>query len=135
MSERPPRLQGTDGVRGEAAADGDRRAAGLSPVEAFVRRGLVTPAFVELYCYAFAEELLESGLAAPGDEIVVGYDPRDPERILVTAAHDGVAKAGAAPVDVGVLPTPGVGLHAVARGAAGAVVVSAIHNPPDQYGV
>ena len=135
MSESPPRLQGTDGVRGEVAADGDRRAAGMSAVEAFVRRGLITPSFVELYCYAFAEELLESGLAAPGDEIVVGYDPRDPERRLVTAALDGVAKAGAVPVDVGVLPTPGIGLYAVSRGAGGAVVVTASHNPPDQNGI
>jgi phosphoglucosamine mutase len=132
---RPKRLQGTDGVRGITASAGDPRVAGLSPVESFLKFGLITPEFVELYCYAFVRELLEAGLAAAGGKVVVGYDSRDRERVLVRAALAGVAKAGAVPVDVGVLPTPAVGIHMVSSGAAGALVVTASHNPPDQNGI
>lgn len=132
---RPKRLQGTDGIRGEVAAADDRRLTDLTPVDAFLRRGLVSPPFIELYCYAFVNELIDKNLASPADKVIVGYDPRDRDRTLVNAALNGVAKAGAVPVDAGVLPTPAVGIHMVASGASGAVVVTASHNPPDQNGI
>ncbi len=135
MSERPSRLQGTDGVRGEVAAPGDERIVGLSPVEAFVRHNQITSEFVELYCYAFVEDLIDVGLARRGDEIVVGYDPRDRDRRLVRAAIEGIARADARPVNIGVMPTPGVGLYMIASGASGAVVITASHNPTDQNGI
>ena len=135
MSERPARLQGTDGVRGEVAAPGDERLRGVTPVEAYLRHNLITPGFVELYCYAFVEDLVATGLAKRGDEIVVGYDPRDRDRQLVRAAIEGIAKAGARPVNIGVMPTPGVGLYMIATGAGGAVVITASHNPADQNGI
>jgi phosphoglucosamine mutase len=135
MTGRPARLQGTDGVRGEVAALGDERLSGISPVEAFIRHRLVSPEFVELYCQAFVLDLLETGLAKKGDEIVVGFDPRDRDRRLLRAAIEGIARAGARPVNIGVMPTPGVGLQMVASGASGAVVITASHNPADQNGV
>ena len=135
MKERPARLQGTDGVRGRVATDEAARRAGFGPIDAFVRKSLITPSFVELYCFAFAKELLATGLASPGSNIVVGFDPRDQDRRLVRAAIEGIAKAGVAPVNVGVMPTPGVGIYMVSSGASGAVVVTASHNPPDQNGI
>ena len=135
MNRRPERLQGTDGIRGTVAAPDDDRLAGTSPIEAFLEHRLISSALVELYCYAFVLETIESGLAKAGDEFVVGFDPRDRDRRLVRAAVDGIAKAGGVPVNIGVMPTPGVGMYMVGSGAGGAVAITASHNPAEQNGI
>ncbi|MHC4547722.1 MAG: hypothetical protein ACYTEZ_03010 [Planctomycetota bacterium] len=123
------RIQGTDGIRRPVALSTDPRVAGLTPQEAFLQRGLITEEFVELYTYAFV-----SGLDAP-EEIVVGWDPRDPAGDFTGAAVRGVRKAGAAAVVLGVCPTPGVALYLIWRGATAAFMVTASHNFRDQNGV
>ena len=135
MSDRPDRLQGTDGIRGTVAAQDDPRLAGISAIEAYLRHRLISPALVELYCYAFVRELIETGLSREGDDFVIGFDPRDGDRRLVRAAVEGVAKAGGVPVNIGVMPTPGVGMYMVGSGAGGAVVITASHNPAEQNGI
>ena len=92
---------GTDGVRGDA------------------RREL-TPAFVEALGGAAAAVL-------GGDRLAVGRDPRASGPDLVRALCRGVQRAGAAAVDLGVVPTPAVARWCEDEQVAGAMV-SASHN-------
>ncbi len=123
------RLQGTDGVRRPVALSSDSRVKGLTPLLAFLERGLLTEQFFELYAYAYVSGLEERG------EIVIGWDPRDPEGIYTGAAVAGIRKAGATAVIAGVCPTPGVALTQVWRGAPAALMVTASHNFRDQNGI
>jgi len=129
MSAPVDRLQGTDGIRRPVLPSTDARVAGLTPLEAFLRKGVITEQFMELYTYAFV-----SSLDAPG-EIVIGWDPRDPDGLFTSAAVRGIRKAGATAVVVGVCPTPGVALFQVWRGAPAAFMVTASHNFRDQNGI
>ncbi|MFQ5896533.1 MAG: hypothetical protein ACE5JJ_12090, partial [Nitrospinota bacterium] len=139
-------LQGTDGLRGRMAGPEVRP---QDPVRAFLDDGLLSEPLVELYAYAAAGWLLDrsaerradrsrsterGGLARPG-ALVVAWDPRDPEERFVRAALRGVRKAGGEALAAGVLPTPAAALYMVAVGAAGALVLTASHNPADQNGV
>ena len=123
------RLQGTDGVRRPVAESGDPRVRGLTPLQAFLDRGLLTEQFFELYAYAYVAGL------ADRREVVVGWDPRDPAGLYTGAAVAGVRKAGATAVVAGVCPTPGVALLQVWRGAPAALMITASHNFRDQNGV
>lgn len=135
MNDTEIRLQGTDGVRGVVAADDDPRIAGLSPSQAFLSLGLLTPAFVETYCRAFVEFLRRAELLPATPVIALGRDPRDRERIITDAAIRGLRAAGVTVHDVGILPTPALALYTVAAEAAGGVMLTASHNPADQNGV
>ena len=123
------RLQGTDGVRRPVALSTDPRVHGLTPQQAFLEKGLITEQFLELYTYAFV-----SGREGQ-DEIVIGWDPRDPAGDFTGTAVKGIRKAGATAVVVGICPTPGVALYHVWRGTDGAIMVTASHNFRDQNGV
>ena len=65
---------------------------------------------------------------------VIGRDTRVSGPLLQDALSAGLASEGASVVDLGVIPTPGVGARAAARDCAGAVV-SASHNPYQDNGV
>ncbi|MFQ6110816.1 MAG: hypothetical protein ACE5LX_02160 [Nitrospinota bacterium] len=132
------RLQGTDGVRGLALPGDHPSLAGLSPLDAFIEKGLVTEGFIRLYARSCAEFLQEELLReAPslGKELVVGWDPRDGEGNLAEAALEGVRASGLRAVRIGVLPTPAIALYMLFRGAAGALALTASHNPSDQNGL
>ncbi len=133
MTPRPEILQGTDGIRGRIAADNQLQ--GKSPLECFLTSGLLTPAFFEKYCHAFATCLLESGFARKGDRIVIGWDPRDKEGTFNQAAIAGIRKAGLIVIVVGTLPTPAIPLYMLSINAAASVVLTASHNPSDQNGI
>ncbi|MGH9155900.1 MAG: phosphoglucosamine mutase [Acidimicrobiales bacterium] len=68
------------------------------------------------------------------DRFVVGRDPRASGPLLQAALSAGLAAEGAAVVDLGVLPTPGVAFGS-ARLGAHAAMVSASHNPFSDNGV
>ena len=119
------RIQGTDGIRRPVA----RAVDGLTPQEAFLQRSVITPQFMELYAYAYV-----TGLRSPG-EIVIGWDPRDPEGLFTGAAVRGIRKAGADAVVVDICPTPGVAMYLTWRGATAAFMVTASHNFRDQNGI
>ncbi|MCZ6573300.1 MAG: hypothetical protein O7C98_09050 [Planctomycetota bacterium] len=123
------RLQGTDGIRRRVAPSTDAALQGLTPQEAFLQEGVITEAFLELYAYAYV-----SGLAGT-PEVVVGWDPRDPDGRYTGAVVAGVRKAGASALVVGIFPTPGVALYQMWRGADAALMVTASHNFRDQNGV
>lgn len=129
------RIQGTDGIRGKTALSDDPSVKGKSPLRVFLDRGVLTDAFFELYSYCHVSLSIERRFIRPGEEIVVGWDPRDPSGAFRSAAVRGIRKAGAAALTAGILPTPAIPIVMLARKAAGAVSITASHNPPDQNGI
>jgi len=129
------RLQGTDGVRRPVRLSTDPSLDGLSPLESFLERGVITEQFVELYCFCRVRSLIEYGAIEPGEPFVIGWDPRDPGGVYTTAAVQGLLKGGVDVMAIGVAPTPLAPLYCRYIGAAGAMVVTASHNPPAYNGI
>ncbi|MFQ5914703.1 MAG: hypothetical protein ACE5JS_16160 [Nitrospinota bacterium] len=128
MRTRPDRLQGTDGIRGVVVADDEESRS--DPVGAFLRTERLTPSFAEVYARAFAEEE-----TTPGDEVVVGWDPRDREGTFTGAVVRGVRGSARKAVVLGEVPTPAVPLAMVQRAANAGIMVTASHNPQNQNGL
>lgn len=105
------RYFGTDGIRG---------AAGVFPIdEAGARRlgGAVAQA-----------------MADQRERIYVVRDTRPSGAAFAEAICDGLTAGGCEAVDLGVLPTPAASFHLARHGGAGAIVVSASHNPARDNG-
>jgi len=80
-------------------------------------------------CYGRAlGESLRSGAVA------VGWDSRPGGDALRSAMMDGLLDAGLSVVDLGVVPTPTVGIYVRRHGLAGGVAVTASHNPVEYNG-
>jgi len=110
-----PALFGTDGIRGRF---------GEPPlVEADVRR----------LGAALGRKLTSRFGSRP--TVLVGGDTRPSSPLLARWLADGLARAGALPVDVGVLPTAALAHLAPLWPAAAAVVLSASHNPAEDNGI
>ncbi len=109
----PDRLFGTDGIRGE--------------VNTF-------PMVPELAC-AVGQAVVRVLGPKTGSVVLVATDTRESAGMLSCAAAAGIASAGAAAEMLGVLPTPGAARLAAETGAAGAIVVSASHNPFTDNGI
>ncbi len=94
-------------------------------------RGLVgqdlTPAIVAGYARAFGSMV--------GGTIVVGWDARRGGDELHSAVLSGLEAAGAVPHDIGVVPTPTVGIAVKRGGFSGGMVVTASHNPEEYNGL
>src|ERR1039457_3110975 len=117
------KLFGTDGARGIANAD-------LTP-ELALAIGRAYGAWLQ----ARKPGVRGREGFAHGDMALVARDTRVSGAMLAAALSAGLASAGIEGLDCGLLPTPG--LHALtrARGAAGGVMISASHNPPDFNGI
>lgn len=102
------RLFGTDGVRGVANT--------------------------ELTC-EMAYRLGQAAAEFLGKTIVVGKDTRLSGDMLEAALVAGITSAGGTALLAGVIPTPGVALLVRELSAAGGVVISASHNPPEYNGI
>ncbi|WP_165056507.1 MULTISPECIES: phosphoglucosamine mutase [unclassified Adlercreutzia] len=102
------RLFGTDGVRGVANVE-------LTNEIAY-RLGQASAEFL-------------------GKTIVVGKDTRLSGDMLEAALVAGITSAGGTALLAGVIPTPGVALLVRELNAAGGVVISASHNPPEYNGI
>lgn len=87
-----------------------------------------------LYATAFARHLLASGIAQPGDEVLVGRDFRASSPAISAIAIGALRKAGFAPRDCGALPTPALALTGLARKAA-CLMVTGSHIPADRNGI
>lgn len=87
-----------------------------------------------LYATAFARHLLAAGIARPGDEVLVGRDLRASSPAISAIAIAALRKAGLAPRDCGVLPTPALALLGLERKAAG-LMVTGSHIPADRNGI
>ena len=131
------RFQGTDGVRGLAADEDHPQAAGVDPRAAFVENGVLTPRFIEHYVFEAGAWLLErasEGLISPA-AVVLAWDPRDAGGELSAACVNGLLRAGAHLLSLGVMPAPVAAAYLAGVGGAGAVILTASHNPADQNGV
>lgn len=135
MMNKPKRIQGTDGIRKEVIPSKDPRVKGLLPLKAFLEKNFLTEEFMELYTYAHVRRLIQTAAMKPGDEIVIGWDPRDFEGLFTEAAVRGIRKAQGKAVVVGIIPTPAIPIYMLYRQAHGGIVVTASHNPKDQNGI
>ncbi len=129
------RLQGTDGVRREVKLARDPEVRGLTPQQAFLEKSFITEEFIELYAYARVDQLIREKKMKPGQDVVVGWDPRDPGLKFCKAAVRGARRAGARALVLGVVPTPLVPMYMVFVGAAAGFMITASHNPKDQNGI
>lgn len=95
-------------------------------------RGIVgetlTPEVAMHYAAAFA------AIAPPGD-ILVGRDSRPSGRMLALAVHAALQAMGRTTIDAGIVATPTAGVLLRHYTAAGAIEITASHNPPPYNGL
>ncbi len=131
----PLRLQGTDGIRREVRPADSKEFKGLTPQQVFLERGFITEDFMELYAFAYTDQLIKTGKMRFNGAIVVGWDPRDVHGKFTGAVVKGILKAGATALTLGVVPTPLVPTYMLYKNAKGGFMVTASHNPKDQNGI
>ncbi|MEE9275061.1 MAG: hypothetical protein V3V62_07120, partial [bacterium] len=124
-------------MRGLAVGADHPLARGMDPRRAYLERGLFGESFAEHYAFAAGGWLLER---APGDlispeAVVFAWDPRDVEGRFAGACLRGLLRTGAHVLATGILPAPAAAVYMAALGAAGAVLLTASHNPADQNGL
>jgi len=110
-------------------------ALGLTPLEAFLKKGIITDQFMELYTCSFVSLLIKMKIAKIGDEVLIGWDPRDKEGIFTDASVRGIRRAGGCAVSLGIIPTPALPVYMMYKCAKAGVMVTASHNPSDQNGI
>ncbi|MEI6830357.1 MAG: phosphoglucosamine mutase [Synechococcaceae cyanobacterium ELA445] len=101
---------GTDGIRGRVGT-------------------LITPALALQVGYWCGRVL------PPEGPVVLGSDSRTSGPMLVAALTAGLSAAGREVWDLGLCPTPAVPGTVRRQGAAGGLMVSASHNPPEDNGI
>jgi len=106
---------GTDGIRGKA-------------------NEVLTPELAFILGKAAATVLAKSCNNA-SNKILIGKDTRVSGDMLEAALAAGICSAGASPVLLGVIPTPGVAVLCREYGAMAGAVISASHNPFDDNGI
>lgn len=131
----PLRLQGTDGIRREVRPADSKEFKGLTPQQVFLERGFITEEFMELYAYAYVGHLIKTKKMKRGEAIVAGWDPRDVAGTFTGAVVQGIRKAGAAALTLGIVPTPLVPTYMLYKNAKGGFMITASHNPKDQNGI
>ena len=88
----------------------------------------LTPELITSLAAAFGHFLREDGA---GSVVILGRDSRTSGSMYAEAARAGLVSVGCDVVDVGVVPTPTLLLAAREAGAAGALGVTASHNPAE----
>ncbi len=95
-------------------------------------RGIVgetlTPVVAGRYARAFAAEL-------PAGPLVLARDSRPSGRMLADVIRAHLQAVGRETIDIGIAATPTVGVYLRKVGAAGAIQISASHNPPPYNGM
>jgi phosphomannomutase len=87
-----------------------------------------------LYATAFAQYLLSSGQAKPGDSILLGRDFRDSSPSISAICAGALTRAGLKALDCGTVPTPALALYGLEKGAAG-LMITGSHIPADRNGI
>src|SRR3954470_5291952 len=105
----------------------DQLLVSVSGVRGIIGRGL-TPEVAARFAAAL-------GTSAGSGRIVLGRDSRPSGEMLRHAALAGLVSAGCEVVDVGVAPTPTVGVAVRDLGAAGGLQITASHNPAPWNGL
>ena len=107
--EKAPRLFGTNGVRGIVNSD-------QMDCEFALRLGLALGTYMK------------------GD-VMLGTDARTSNEMLKSACASGIMATGCEVLDCGVVPTPTLQYAVKVNKAAGGVVITASHNPPEFNGI
>lgn len=87
-----------------------------------------------LYAMAFARYLLGSGLAKPGDTVLVGRDFRPSSPAIAAIVIGALQRAGLSPLYCGTVPTPALALFGLSRDAA-SLMITGSHIPADRNGI
>ena len=90
------------------------------------------PSFV--YAKAFALYLFNSGLAKPGDKILIGRDFRESSPEVAANCIGALQQAGLQPIDCGTVPTPALAHYGLKLNAA-SLMVTGSHIPADRNGI
>ncbi|MSP91685.1 MAG: phosphoglucosamine mutase [Myxococcales bacterium] len=114
MASTPPKLFGTDGIRGEANA-------GVMTVENALQIGRAL-GYLAVSRHEHAR-------------ILIGKDTRRSGYLFENALVAGLCSVGAEPYLVGPLPTPGIAFMTLGQRADAGVVISASHNPFHDNGI
>lgn len=110
----PSKLFGTDGIRGKAD------------------ELLTAPLALQVGYWAGQVLQAQAQQSAP---VLIGQDSRNSSPRLAAAIATGLTAAGVDVWDLGLCPTPCVASLAQQLGAAGGVMISASHNPPEDNGI
>ncbi|MAY75648.1 MAG: phosphoglucosamine mutase [Phycisphaerae bacterium] len=105
---------------------------GVSGLRGIVGKSL-TPEVAVRFAAAFGTWLSESASESP--MVVIANDGRKGGEAITFAAASALMSTGCRVCDLGVATTPSVGVHADMIGAAGAVMVTASHNPQEWNGL
>ena len=108
------KLFGTDGIRGEA--------------NQYPMDGALVFSVGQALAYVLRNR-------NPQPQIVIGRDTRISGPMLESALAAGIMSMGAAPLLVGVLPTPGIAFMTKTARADAGIVISASHNPYQDNGI
>jgi phosphomannomutase len=87
-----------------------------------------------VYATAFARHLQKSGLAKPGDLILIGRDFRDSSPEVAAICIGALERAGLVPIDCGTVPTPALALYGLQLKAA-CLMITGSHIPADRNGI
>ena len=101
--------------------------AGVSGVRGVVGTDLTARVAVEIGCAV--------GTWLGGRRAIVARDTRPSGQMLKCAVEAGLLACGCAVIDLDIVTTPGAALSLTALGAAGGIVVTASHNPPEYNGI
>ncbi len=89
-------------------------------------RGYVPESLTPEVCLDLAKAF---GTYLGGGKVVVGTDPRQSSEFIKGIVFSGLLSTGCRVVDLGIAPTPTVGIMTRELAAAGGIVVTASHNP------
>ncbi|MFA4967951.1 MAG: phosphoglucosamine mutase [Candidatus Margulisiibacteriota bacterium] len=95
-------------------------------------RGTVPESLTPEVCLDFAKAF---GTYLDGGKIVIGTDPRRSSEFIKGIIFSGLLSAGCEVVDLGICPTPTVGIMVRDLKADGGIVVTASHNPLPWNGI
>ncbi|NQT29497.1 MAG: phosphoglucosamine mutase [Candidatus Saganbacteria bacterium] len=99
----------------------------ISGVRGVVPESL-TPEVCLNFAKAFGSYIIEEE-SSPNKTIVVGTDPRSSSEFIKGIVFSGLLSTGCKIVDLGICPTPTVGIMVRKLKAAGGIVITASHNP------
>ena len=94
---------------------------GVSGVRGYVPDSL-TPEIILDFAKAF-------GTYLGGGKVLVGSDPRSSSEFIKGIIFSGLLSTGCEVVDLGICPTPTVGINIPELKAVGGIVITASHNP------
>jgi phosphomannomutase len=95
-------------------------------------RGIIGESLTPQFCAALAQAF---GTYLGGGRVIVGRDSRTSGEMVKGAILSGLLSVGCRPVDIGISPTPTIMIYTKEARAAGAIEITASHNPQEWNGL